>query len=73
MFCPKPYFIFVISKQEQHIHVLHEILVKLHIRNILFGVTIKKLSDKPSTVARKVNRSKATCKQGQTWQRETFY
>src|SRR3954469_26058534 len=29
--CPISYFIFVISKQEQHIHILHEILVKLHI------------------------------------------
>ena len=41
LFCPKQYFI--INKQEQHKHNLHAILVKLHIKNIFIGETVKKL------------------------------
>ena len=69
---PKQYFIFVISKQEQHNHSLHTILGKLHIRNILIGVTDKKLLIKVVTVACGVNNSKATYKRGQTCQRTKF-
>ena len=43
LFCPKPYFIIFISKQEQHIHDLHEILVKLHVKNTPNGATVKKI------------------------------
>ena len=43
---PNHIFIFVIIKQEQHIHDLHEILGKLHIRNIFIGATVEKLLKK---------------------------
>ena len=43
LLCPKPYFIIFISNQEQKKHNLHAILVKLHIKNILFRATVIKL------------------------------
>ena len=54
-------FIFVISKQEQHFHILHEILGKLHIRNIFIGATDKKIRHVEVTVANSVNSSQAAC------------
>src|SRR4051812_49317148 len=73
LFCPKHNFIIFISKQEQHKHNLHAILVKLHIKNILNGATVKKLRPKTFTVASSVNRSETASRQAQTWQKSTFY
>ena len=71
-FCPKHNFIIFISKQEQHKHNLHAILVKLHIKNILNGAMVKKLWQLQFTVASSVNSTKTACKQSQTWQQETL-
>ena len=61
LFCPKHYFIFVISKQEQHIHILLEILGKFHVRSIFIGATDKKLWQLQFTVARVVIINKTAC------------
>ena len=73
LFYPKQYFNILFSKQEQHKHNLHAILVKLHIRNIFIGATVKKLWQLQLTVADSVNSRQTTCKKSQTWQQATFY
>ena len=43
LFLPKPYFRWVNNKKQRHKHKVHEILIKLHIKNTPNGVTVKKI------------------------------
>ena len=59
-FClPLNIFYYFISNQEQHNHIIHEILVKLHVRSIFIGAADKKLWQLQFTVATIVISSKA--------------
>src|ERR1041384_7799805 len=61
-FClPLNIFYYFISNQEQHNHIIHEILVKLHVRSIFIGAIDKKLWQLQFTVARVVIINKTAC------------
>src|ERR1041385_1717755 len=46
LFCPKPYFRLFNNRKQSHKHKVHEIIIKIHIKNTPNGVTVKKIQAK---------------------------